>query len=112
MRNALLVLLILVAGGLSTSAVFGAGDEEQSDAEKQAQLDQSCEAARERKLAPIREDIYGECLEKEQGDAAYCKRYADGYNGNRPGGAPRFYELPECEAAFKFRKSHQSRSRD
>ena len=96
MRRLLPLLLFLLTGAASSAA-------DQSDAEKQAELDQSCEAARERKLAPIREDIYSECLEKKQGDAAYCRRSADAYNGNRPGGAPRFYELPECEAAFNFR---------
>jgi hypothetical protein len=105
MRNAELVLLILLAGGLGSSVAFGGGNDEQAAADKQAELDQRCEAAREIKLAPIREDIYRECLDKKQGDAAYCRRYADAYNGNRPGGAPRFYELPECEAAFKFRNS-------
>jgi hypothetical protein len=59
-------------------------------------------------LAPIRADIYRECLENKQGDDAYCRRSADGYNGNRKGGAARFYELPECEAAFEFRKRSRS----
>jgi hypothetical protein len=96
----LLILLILFAGTV--------GGEEQSDADKQADLDRRCEAAREKKLAPIRADIYTECLEKKQGDEPYCRRYADGYNGNRIGGSPRFYELPECEAAFEFRNRRRS----
>ena len=96
MHRLLPLLLILLTGAASSAA-------DQSDADKQVELDQRCEAARQRKLAPIREDIYRECLEKKQGDAAYCRRSADTYNGNRPGGAPRFYELPECEAAFNFR---------
>ena len=106
MRNAVLVLLMLLAGGLGSRGAFAAEDAKQANADRQAELDQRCEAARERKLAPIRDDIYRECLDKKQGDAAYCRRYADAYNGNRPGGAPRFYELPECEAAFKFRNGH------
>lgn len=76
---------------------------DQGDAEKQAELDRRCEAARDKALAPIRDDIYQECLEKKRGDEAYCRRDADGYNGDRIGGAPRFYELPECERAFDFR---------
>lgn len=91
--------MILLAGVASSAALAA----DQSDAEKQATLDQRCEEARAVQLAPIRTDIYTECLEKKRGDAAYCRRFADGYNGNRPGGAPRFYELPECKAAFEYR---------
>lgn len=95
-RHRVTALLLLLAGAAWAT--------EQSDTEKQAELDRLCEEARDLKLAPIREDIYKECLEKKQGDEAYCRRSADDYNGNRKGGAPRFYELPECEAAHEFRK--------
>jgi hypothetical protein len=78
-----------------------------TDAERQAELDRRCEAARNEKLAPIRAEIYAECLDDRKGDAAYCRRYADGYNGERIGGSPRFYELPECEAAFRFRNRNR-----
>ncbi len=80
-----------------------AGSEDQSDVEKQADLDRRCEVARDKALGPIRDDIYKDCLEKKRGDQAYCRRDADGYNGERIGGSPRFYELPECELAFEFR---------
>lgn len=86
----------------------GAGAAEPGDAERQAELDRRCEAARAVKLAPIREDVYRECLEKKQGDVAYCRRFGDAYNGNRSQGGPRFYELPACQAAFEFR----NRARD
>ncbi|MBN8279407.1 MAG: hypothetical protein J0M16_02235 [Gammaproteobacteria bacterium] len=82
---------------LATGAVAG------DDADRQAELDRRCEAARDEALAPIRADIYKECLADKRGDDAYCRRYADGYNGERIGGSPRFYELPECQAAFEFR---------
>jgi hypothetical protein len=94
---ALSVLLLLMAGA-------AAGENNGDDAGKQAELDRLCEAARDEKLAPIREDIYAECLEGRRGDEAYCRRYADSYDGERAGGAPRFYELPECEQAFEFRR--------
>ena len=99
MGKTLAILLVLLAGGngMATTA-----------ADQQADLDRLCEEARDRKLAPIRVKIFDECLEKKQGDKAYCQRYADGYNGNRIGGAPRFYELPECEAAFKYRNRRRS----
>jgi hypothetical protein len=80
--------------------------------DRQAELDAACEAARERKLAPIRRKIEAECLAKKQGDEAYCKQYAAGYNGERISGGPRFYELPECEAAFEYRNSHRQPGRD
>lgn len=101
----LLIFLTVAASGAASRAASGA---DQTDADKQAELDRRCEAARAVKLAPIRADIYTECLEKKQGDAAYCRRSADDYNGNRPGGSPRFYELPECEAAFEFRNRSRS----
>jgi len=95
MHRLLPLLCILLAGPV------GAADD--SDAGKQAELDRLCEAARAVELAPIRADIYRDCLANKQGDEAYCRRSADGYNGNRKGAAARFYELPECEAAFAFR---------
>lgn len=78
-----------------------------ADGERQAELDRRCEAARNEKLAPIRAEIYAECLDDRKGDEAYCRRYADGYNGERIGGSPRFYELPECEEAFRFRNRNR-----
>ena len=106
MRSLLLVLVVLLTG---TGAVVGEpGDAKQGDEELQAELDRRCEAARERKLAPIRDEIFAECLDKKQSDEAFCRRNADGYNGNRIGGSPRFYELPECQAAFKNRNRHRS----
>ncbi len=95
-----LVTVVSCALFLVASAVAGS---EQSDAEKQADLDRRCEAARDVALGPIRDDVYKDCLEKKRGDEAYCRRDADGYNGERIGGSPRFYELPECELAFEFR---------
>lgn len=98
MRRLPATLLILLA------ATAGADPD---DAERQAELDQRCEAARDEKLAPIRAEIYAECLDGRKGDEAYCRRYADGYNGERIGGSPRFYELPECEEAFRFRNRNR-----
>ena len=98
MRRLPATLLILIA----TAAGADPGD-----AERQAELDRRCEAARDEKLAPIRAEIYAECIEDRKGDEAYCRRYADGYNGERIGGSPRFYELPECEEAFRFRNRNR-----
>ncbi|MDP2325471.1 MAG: hypothetical protein Q8N51_15790 [Gammaproteobacteria bacterium] len=93
--RAWMMVVLLMAGA--------AGGADLGDAEKQAELDRRCEAARDEALEPIRNEIYKECIEKKQGDEPYCHRYADGYNGDRISGSPRFYELPECELAFEFR---------
>lgn len=96
-----LALLVVAAGSL-------AGDlNPEERAAKQAELDRQCEAAREQKLAPIRAEIYDECVNKLRKQPEYCRRYADGYNGERAGAAPRFYELPECVAAFEFRTNRR-----
>lgn len=76
-------------------------------AARQAELDRACEADREKALAPIREDIYTECVTRQKKDPAFCRRDAAAFNGNRPGGAPRFYDLPACVAAFEFRNSYR-----
>jgi hypothetical protein len=95
---------LFLAGLLLATGAIAA---DQTDAARQAELDRLCEAARDDKLAPIRADIYAECLDGKKGDQGYCRRYADGYNGERIGGSARFYELPECEAAFQFRNRNR-----
>ena len=96
-----LTLLAVTLGSL-------AGDlSPQERAAKQAELDRLCEAARAKQLAPIRAEIYDECVNRQGKQPEFCRRYADGYNGERAGAAPRFYELPECVAAFDFRNSNR-----
>jgi hypothetical protein len=96
----------LIAGMLLLGARAAAS---QSDEElrraRQAELDQACEAARQVALAPRREEIYEECLGRPGRDEPACRNEANGYNGNRIGGAPLFYDLPECEEAFDYRRS-------
>jgi hypothetical protein len=88
---AIMALMILVALPIQAS--------------EQAKLDAACEAAREKKLAPMRAGFIEECIEKKQRpDRAACERfYADFGNqaGNR---APLFYDLPECVKAFEYRR--------
>jgi hypothetical protein len=78
---------------------------------KQARLDAACEAAREEKLAPMREGFVEECVrEGHQRSREACEDfYADfgAQSGNR---APLFFDLPECVEAFDFQNS-QRRSR-
>lgn len=72
----------------------------------QASLDAACEAARQTALEPRRAEIYQECVDKFKKDAAECKAEAAGYNGNRAGASPLYYDLPECEAAFENRNKN------
>ena len=67
-----------------------------------ASLKAACEAAREQKLAPEREALIEECIEKGK-DKDYCHRYYKDYGaGGRTaaGGArlPKYFDLPECQA--------------
>lgn len=91
-----LVLVAATAGGLAI-----AEDRQHT----QAGLDAACEAARQAALVPKKEEIYRECIQKFKKSAAVCEEEADGYNGSRAGRAPLFYDLPECEAAFEYRKN-------
>lgn len=100
----LIMLTVWVVYGASASGAEGSPDER---ATQQAELDRRCEEARDRALQPIRAEIYGECVDDQHKDPDYCRRYADGYNGERVSGAPRFYELPECVEAFEFRRSQR-----
>jgi hypothetical protein len=72
---------------------------------RQAELDRACEAARQVALAPRRQEIYEECINRSDKDEDVCRRDANGYNGNRIGGTPLYYDLPECEEAFDYRRT-------
>ena len=103
MKTLISIVLIL----LLSSPVLA----KQSREEKQAGLDAVCEAARQKKLTPMRAGFVEECVaNKEKSDRAHCERFYADY-GNRMGGrAPLFYDLPECVTAFEFAQS--SRNRD
>jgi hypothetical protein len=73
-------------------------------AQLQANLDQACEDVRDIALEPLRTDIYNECVDKFKKDQDICREEAAVYNGRRINGAPRFYELPECQKAFELRE--------
>lgn len=75
---------------------------------RQDELDRQCEAARAEKLAPLREATFQECMNATRStrstrSEAECRRKTMGENGNRVGGAPRFYDLPACVKAFKHK---------
>ncbi len=93
----LLVFATTICNGLAT-----ANDQQN----KQAELDAACEAARQAALAPRKAEIYQECIDKFKKSVEVCEQEANGYNGNRVGKTPLFYDLPECEAAFEYQKNN------
>jgi hypothetical protein len=95
-------LVFILALSMSTVAV---GDKDR--APKQKNLDEACEVAREKKLAPLRQQNIETCVEKQKKERAYCERFYRDYgarSGNRP---PLFTDIPECVEAFEYRKSYR-----
>jgi hypothetical protein len=69
---------------------------------------QSCEKRGSQgvgRWAPGRQEIYQECINRFGKQEVVCRNDADVYNGNRIGATPFFYDLPECEEAFDYRRS-------
>lgn len=92
----------LVLLGCSTWALAFEADR-QRFLQEQAQLDQACEAARQVLLAPTKAKIYQECMQRGHNDSppGDCQAQSAGYNGNRFGGNPRYYDAPACVTAFE-----------
>jgi len=97
------LLLILIFSFPATG--FGK-DSEKVWKEKQAKLDFECEKARLIELAPIKRKIYKECMEDKNAEHEACFKLADKYNGGRNNANPRFYDLPECVAAYEYRREY------
>lgn len=77
--------------------------------DKQQQLDAQCEAAREAKLAPEREQLIQECPAQFDKSLDECRHFYRDYGAAlmRQGEivrAPLYYDLPACEAAFEYRQ--------
>lgn len=104
MRKNQYLLATLTLCLVSPTLVFAQADA--AFKQMQSQLDQQCEAARQAALAPAKKDIFNECMSKSgsTGSQAECEAEAAAYTGQRQGGAPRFYELPECVKAFEHSK--------
>jgi hypothetical protein len=101
MRQSILpTLLVLV------SAICHGSETAEDIQNKQTELDAACEAARQTALAPRKSEIYQECIEKFKKSVEVCEKEAEGFNGNRVGASPLYYDLPECEAAFDYRNKH------
>jgi hypothetical protein len=90
---------------LGLSGAAASETEEDLRQARQAELDRACEAARQIALAPRRQEIYEECINRFGKEEDVCRNEANGYNGNRIGGSPLFYDLPECEEAYAYRKA-------
>lgn len=104
MRVAPLVLLLLLPLGVSAQS-----DEEQK---RFAELDRRCEAAREKKLAPLRAEKIEACVKNDKRARAECEdEFAEFGNtrGKAGGGAiaGMFYDLPECVAAAAARSQYR-----
>ena len=74
---------------------------------KQKELDTACAAAREMKLAPLRQGYVEECIEKKTKDQAGCERFYSDYGNQTGNKAALFYDLPECVEAFDYQKSYR-----
>lgn len=77
---------------------------------QQAELDAACEAAREKKLAPMREQYIEDCVKnEEQRDRRACEVFYSDFGAQSGNRAPLFYDLPECVEAFDFQNSQRRR---
>jgi len=81
---------------------------EKERAKKQAELDGKCEAARQQAMIPKKQEIFQECMSKKRKEESECRKDADSYYGNQGVHKPLYYNLPECEAAFKHKRSYRS----
>lgn len=76
--------------------------------QQQAKLDAACEAAREKKLAPLRKQFVEQCVrDGEQPDRNACEAYYSDYGAQSGDRAPLFYDLPECVKAFQYQQSER-----
>lgn len=84
-----------------------AGDSER--AARQAELDRVCEAAREEKLAPLRQRFVQECMDDRQFETREeCEAFYADYGARSGNRAPLFYDLPPCVEAFEYAQSERS----
>ena len=79
----------------------------ESREEKQARLDAACEAAREEKIAPLRQKVIEDCVaNNELPNKEECERFYAPYGERTGGKAALFYDLPECVTAFEFNQGN------
>lgn len=71
-----------------------------------AELDRRCEAARQKKIAPLKAAEIENCVQAGTGDQDWCETFWADYGAPRKmvsGGMtpPMFHDLPECVEAFE-----------
>ena len=106
MKNACLLMTTLLI--LAFTAVQANKAEADREA-KQAELDATCEAAREIKLAIVRAELAEECVATGQlSDLESCEKFYADYGVGSFNQAPLFYDLPECEIAFEHLNGYRN----
>lgn len=90
-----------------TLCLTGSAFADRDRAQKQAELDKACEAAREQKLAPERQQHIDDCVQQKTKNQAECEGFYADYGARSGNRAPLFYDLPECEEAFAYKKSYR-----
>lgn len=104
-------LIAVVLAGFVAAAVPAARAQSDSDQKRLADLERTCETAREKRLAPMRAERVERCVKDEKRSRADCtEEFANWGNtqkvstGTRPG---MFYDLPECVAAEDARQKYR-----
>lgn len=106
MKNAYLLMTTLLILAFTTALANKAEAEREA---KQAELDATCEAAREIKLAIVRAELAEECVATGQlSDLESCEKFYADYGVGSFNQAPLFYDLPECEVAFEHLNSYRN----
>ncbi|MEP5764654.1 MAG: hypothetical protein ABJ308_08665 [Halieaceae bacterium] len=96
--SALLITCLLAAATVQASHL--------SEADVIA-LERACESQREKRLSVERPAAMQECVRRGEGDEAFCQERYRNYGERTTGGVRRlgkYYDLPECEEAYRARK--------
>ena len=98
MKNSQVLLSFVLISLLISPALA-----KESRVDKQARLDAACEVERQKKIAPMRQQVVEECVtNKEFPNRSECERFYADYGERTGRKAPLFYDLPECVTAFEF----------
>ncbi len=95
-------LLALVLGLLAAPGIGSHLTEDEVIA-----MEDACEKLRQEKLAPEKAEVLEQCLASGEYDQAECERQAGEYGEIKTGAIRRpgkYYDLPECEEAYRARK--------
>jgi hypothetical protein len=104
MKNSLVLLSIVFI-----SLLIGPALAKESRGDKQAGLDAACEVERQKKIAPMRQQVVEECVaNNELSSRKECERFYADYGERTGRKAALFYDLPECVTAFEFQQGDGS----